>query len=61
MPKLTVNYRNEFSAEITAKNPKEAIEKFKNGEGKIKVISGLWDEYFEVRRGERFLKETGSY
>jgi len=48
MPKFYVKYRDEFGAEVAAKNLREAIEKFKSGKCKIEVISDLWTEFFEV-------------
>ncbi len=49
MPKYIITYRDEFSAEVKAKNRAEAIRKFEtNNNVKIECSSSLWDEYFKV-------------
>ena len=51
MKRYAVTYRDEFSANVTAINRKEAIKVFQR---KISVIGELWPEYFEVMDSKGF-------
>ena len=47
--KYIVEYREEFTAVAEAESPKEAIERFKNGDLDIIPATDLHDEYFMVK------------
>jgi len=59
--KYSLIYREEFEADVEARNIDEAIAKFKAGECRINPVNDLWNEYFTIIESEteKVVREQG--